>query len=48
MMIIKEVILSFLFGSVIRLIGGYQRGIKSAGTVDSTEISIIYGTTQNH
>ena len=38
----------FYLGGVIRLIGGYQRGIKSTGTVDSAEMSIIYGTPQNH
>ena len=44
MMIIKAVIFSFRFGSLIRLVGGENRGIKSAGAVDSEEISIIYGT----
>ena len=29
---------------MIRLIGGEKRGINSAGTVDSAEMSIIYGT----
>ena len=44
MMIIKSVMFSFLFGNVIRLTGGEQRSIKSAGTVDFTEMSITYGT----
>ena len=48
MVIIKAVMFSFRFGSAIMLIGGDQMGIKSAGTVDSTEMSIIYGTTQNN
>ena len=47
-MIIKAVMLSFRFGSVTRLIVGEQRAIKSAGTVDSAEMSIIYGNPQNH
>ena len=47
-MIINAVMFSFRFGSVTRLIGGEQRVIKSAGTVDSEEMSIIYGTPQNH
>ena len=47
-MIIKLVMLSFLFGSLIRLIGGEQRGIKSAGTVDSAEMSILYGTPKKY
>ena len=38
----------FLFGSVIRLIEGEKRVIDSSGTVDSVEISIIYGTPKNH
>ena len=33
---------------MISLIGGDQRGIKRAGTVDSEEMSIIYGTPQKH
>ena len=37
-----------LFGSVIRLIRGYKRGIKSASTADSAEMSIIYRTPQKH
>ena len=45
-MIIKEVMLYFLFVSVTRLIRGEQMGIKSAGTMDSAEMSIIYGTTK--
>ena len=48
MIIIKSVMLSFQFGSAIRLIGGYQGLIKSAGTVDSADMSIIYGTTQKN
>ena len=48
MMIIKVVMFSFRFESVIRLIGGEKRGINIAGTVDSTEMSIIYGTPQKH
>ena len=48
MMIIKAVMFSFRFESVIRLIGGEQRVIKSAGTVDYAEMSIIYGTPKNH
>ena len=48
MMIVKAVMFSFRFGSVTRLIGGEQRGINSIGTVDSAEISIIYGTPKNH
>ena len=36
------------FGSLTRLIGRDQKGIKSAGTVDSVEMSIIYGTPQKH
>ena len=47
-MIIKGIIFSSWFGGVIRLIGGEQRVIKSASTVDSAEISIIYGTPQKH
>ena len=47
-MIIKAVILSFIFGTVIKLIVGDQRGTKSAGTVDSAKMSIIYGTKQKH
>ena len=47
-MIIKAVMFYFRFGSVIRLVGGYQRVIKSAGTVNSAEISIIYGTPHKH
>ena len=48
MMIIKPVMFSFLFGGVIMLVGGEQREIKSAGTVDSAEMSIIYETPQKH
>ena len=48
MIIIKAVMLSFIFGSVIRLIGGDKRGIKSVGTVDSAEMSIIYGLQVQH
>ena len=48
MMIIKVVMFSFQFGGVIRLIGGDKIGIKSAVTVDYVEMSIIYGTPQNH
>ena len=48
MIIIKEVMLSFQFGSAKMLIEGDQRGIKSAGTLDSVEMSIIYGTPQKH
>ena len=44
MMITKAVMFSFQFGSVIKLIGGEKSGIKSAGTMDYAEISIIYGT----
>ena len=44
MMIIKAVVFYFQFGSVVRLIGEDHRVIKSAGTVDSAEMSIIYGT----
>ena len=44
----KAVILSFLFGSVTRLIGGEKRIIKSAGTVDSEIVVVIYGTPQNN
>ena len=47
MMIIKAVMYSFSFGSVIRLIGGEQRAI-SAGTVYSVETSIIDETPQNN
>ena len=47
-MIIESVMSSFRFGSVTRLIGGYKRVIKSAGTVDYAEISIIYGTPKSH
>ena len=47
-MIIKAVVLSFIFGSMIWLIGGAQRGINSVGTVDFAEMSIIYGTPQKH
>ena len=47
MMIIKAVMFSFRFGSVIRLIGEELRVIKSAGTVDSAVMSIIYGTTKS-
>ena len=36
--------LSFRFGGVIRLIGGDKGVIESSGTVDSAEMSIIYGT----
>ena len=48
MVIIKAVMFSFRFGSVIRFIGGEKRGIKSAGTVDYVEMTIIYGTPQNY
>ena len=48
MMIIKSEMFSFRFGGVIRLILGEQKGMKNAGTVDSEEMSIIYGTPQNH
>ena len=48
MMIIKAVILYFRFGDVIRLIGEEQKGIKSSGTVEYVEISIMYGTPQNN
>ena len=48
MMTIKVVMFSFLFGSVIRLIGGEQNVINTAGTVDSAEIIIIHGTPQKH
>ena len=48
MMIIKTVMFYFRFGSVISLIGGEERVIKSAGTVDSVEIIIIYGTPQKN
>ena len=41
MMIIKAVMFSFRFRSVIRLMGGEKRGIKSSGTVDYAEMSII-------
>ena len=40
--------LYFEFGGVIRLIEGGQRGIKSAVTVDSEKMIIIYGTTKKH
>ena len=43
-MIVKSVMFSFLFGSVTILIGEEQRRINSADTMDSVEISIIYGT----
>ena len=46
MMIIESVMSSFIFGSVTRLIGWKQRVIKSAGTVDSAEMDIIYGNPQ--
>ena len=48
MMIIKSVMISFRFGSVIRLIGGGKRGINRASNVDSAKMSIIYWTAQNH
>ena len=48
MVIIKSVMFSFRFGSVTRLVGGDQRVIKSAGTVDSVGTSILYGTPQKH
>ena len=48
MMITKAVMISFRFVSVIGLIGGETRGIKSAGTVNSAEMSIIYGTPQRN
>ena len=47
-MIIKSVMLYFRFDSVIKLIGGEQRGTKSAGTVDPEEIIMIYVTPQKH
>ena len=43
---ISDVIL--LFGSAVRLIGGDKRGIRSAGTMDSAEISILHVTPKNH
>ena len=48
MIITKAAIFSFIFGSTTRLIGGEQRVIKSAGTVDSAEMIIIYGTPQKN
>ena len=48
MMIIKSVMFSFHFGGVLMLIGGEKSGMKSAGTMDSAKMSIIYGTPQNH
>ena len=39
---------SFLFVSVISLIGRDKMGIKSYGTVDSAEMTIIYGNPQNY
>ena len=48
MIIIKALMFSFRFGDVIRLIGEEQRGIESAGTVDSTGMIIIYGNPENH
>ena len=48
MMIVKAVMFSFQFGSVISLIGEEQRVIKSSGIVDSAEMSIIYGTPQKN
>ena len=48
MMVIKAVMFSFLFGSLIRLIGGEQRGINSTGIVDSVGISIIYVNPKKH
>ena len=47
MMIIKSVMFYFRFGGVIRLIGWEQKGINSAGTMDSAEMSIPYGTPQS-
>ena len=47
-MIIKSVIFYFRFVGVIMLIGGEKGGIKIAGTVDSAEIIIIYGTPKRH
>ena len=47
-MILKSVMFYFLFGSVIRLIGGEQKEINNAGTVDYEEMSIIYGTPQKN
>ena len=47
-MIIRAVVFYFIFGGVLRFIGREQRVIKSAGTVDSTEISIIYVTPQKY
>ena len=48
MRIIKSAMFSFRFGSVISLLEGERRGTKSAGTVDSVERSIIYGTPKNN
>ena len=50
MMIIKAVMFSLRFVSVISLIGGEKRGINSAVTVtvDYAEMSIIYRTTQKN
>ena len=48
MMMIKSVMLPLKFGSVISLIGGEQRGINRAGTVDSVKLIIIYGPPKNH
>ena len=47
-MIIKSVMFYFRFGSVTGLIGGEKRGIKSAGIVDSAEMTIIYGPPQKY
>ena len=46
--IINVVMFFFLFGILTSLIGGELRGIKSSGTVDSAEMSIINGILQNH
>ena len=43
---LKAVMFYFRYGSVIRLIGGEQRILKSATTVDSAEMIIIYGFPQ--
>ena len=48
MMIIKSVMLPFLFGSVIRLIGGYQRGIPSDVNVNYSGMSIICRNMSSH
>ena len=48
MMIIQVGMFYFQFFSVTSLIGGELRVINSAGTVDSAEMSRIYGTPQKH